>query len=76
MRGFRPAFADLLAEQVLWQARAATRRQTLDLKSEMAGYVAKDSKDPEDPGDPKDLRSIPLHLLSRLNLLSPILKKV
>ena len=22
-----PAFADLLAEQVLWQARAATRRQ-------------------------------------------------
>jgi hypothetical protein len=27
VKGFRPAFADLLAEQVLWQARAATRRQ-------------------------------------------------
>jgi hypothetical protein len=27
MKGFRPAFADLLAEQVLWQARAASRRQ-------------------------------------------------
>jgi len=27
----RPAFADLLAEQVLWQARAATRRQANDI---------------------------------------------
>jgi hypothetical protein len=27
MRTRSPAFADLLAEQVLWQARAATRRQ-------------------------------------------------
>ena len=27
VKGFRPAFADLLAEQVLWQARAPALRK-------------------------------------------------
>jgi len=37
IKGFRPAFADLLAEQVLWQARAASRRQVPGLMKPWRG---------------------------------------
>ena len=48
LEGSHPAFADLLAEQVLWQARAACLAEALA----QAGYAQAGPRFPDSPSQP------------------------